>query len=112
MKKIEAIVRPTRVEQVKNALVKAGIQGLTLTETRGFGRQKGQPETYKGAEYKVEFLAKAKLEVVVPDDMVERVVDAIIGAARSGSIGDGKIFIHTIDEAIRIRTGERGQKAI
>ncbi|MBI2867837.1 MAG: P-II family nitrogen regulator [Chloroflexi bacterium] len=112
MKKIEAIVRPARVEQVKNALVKAGIQGLTLTEIRGFGRQKGQPEAYKGAEYKVEFLAKAKLEVVVPDDMVERVVDAIIGAARSGSIGDGKIFIHTIDEAIRIRTGERGQKAI
>lgn len=112
MKKIEAIIRPTRIEQVKNALVKAGIQGITLTEARGFGRQKGQPETYRGTEYRVEFLAKAKLEVVVPDEMAELVVQTILNAARTGSIGDGKLFIYPVEEAIRIRTGERGKEAL
>ena len=112
MKLVETIIRPTRVEQVKNALVAVGVQGITLTEVRGFGRQKGQTETFKGTEYKVEFLTKAKMEIVVPDDMVEKVISAIIASARTGAIGDGKIFVRPVEEAVRIRTGERGKNAI
>ena len=112
MKLVEAVIRPTRVEQVKNALVAVGVQGITLTEVRGFGRQKGQTETFKGTEYKVEFLTKAKMEIVVPDDLVEKVIHAIITNARTGAIGDGKIFVKPVEEAVRIRTGERGKNAI
>jgi nitrogen regulatory protein PII len=112
MKKVEAIIRPFKLEDVKIALVNAGIVGMTVSEVRGFGRQKGQVERYRGSEFTVEFLQKLKLEIVVDDDKVTTVVEAIQGAARTGEIGDGKIFVSTIDSVIRIRTGDRDSGAI
>ena len=112
MKKIEAIIKPFKLDEVKEALHDVGIQGITVLEAKGFGRQKGHTELYRGAEYVVEFLPKVKIEVVIEDSLLERVVDAIQNAAQTGRIGDGKIFISTIDEAIRIRTGERGAEAV
>ena len=112
MKKIEAIIKPFKLDEVKEALHDIGIQGITVLEAKGFGRQKGHTELYRGAEYVVDFLPKVKIEVVVEDDMSERVVEAIKIAAQTGRIGDGKIFISSIDEAIRIRTGETGGNAV
>ena len=112
MKKIEAIIKPFKLDEVKEALQEAGIQGITVFEAKGFGRQKGHTELYRGAEYVVDFLPKVKVEVVLEDSMVERAVEAIQQAAHTGRIGDGKIFITGIDEVIRIRTGERGPDAI
>jgi nitrogen regulatory protein P-II 1 len=112
VKKVEAIVKPFKLEEVKEALAGVGIQGLTVSEVKGFGRQKGHKELYRGAEYVVEFLPKVKLEIVVNDDKLEQVVEAIVKAASTGRIGDGKIFVSPIEEAIRIRTGESGDIAI
>jgi nitrogen regulatory protein PII len=112
MKKIEAIIRPFKLEDVKIALVSAGIVGMTVTEVRGFGRQKGQVERYRGSEFTVEFLQKLKLEIVVDDDRVDTVVNAIQDASRTGEIGDGKIFISSVDSVLRIRTGDRDSNAI
>lgn len=112
MKKVEAIIRPFKLEDVKIALVNAGIVGMTVSEVRGFGRQKGQVERYRGSEFTVEFLQKLKLEIVVDDDKVDTVVSAVQEAARTGEIGDGKIFVSTIDSVIRIRTGDRDSGAI
>src|SRR5579859_6226869 len=112
MKKIEAIIKPFKLEDVKEALNKVGVQGLTVTEAKGYGRQKGHTELYRGAEYVVDFLPKVKVEVVVDDALLDSAVDAIEQAARSGKIGDGKIFVSSIDEVIRIRTGEKGADAI
>ena len=112
MKKIEAIIKPFKLDEVKEALQEAGVQGITVTEAKGFGRQKGHTELYRGAEYVVDFLPKVKLEVVVTDEMLERAVEAIRKAAQTGRIGDGKIFVSNIEEAIRIRTGETGSDAI
>src|SRR5579883_2070774 len=112
MKKIEAIIKPFKLDEVKEALQEVGVQGITVTEAKGFGRQKGHTELYRGAEYVVDFLPKVKIEVVMEDSLVERAVEAIQQAAHTGRIGDGKIFVSTIDEAIRIRTGERGADAI
>ena len=112
MKKIEAIIKPFKLDEVKEALHEVGIQGITVTEAKGFGRQKGHTELYRGAEYVVDFLPKVKIEVVMEDAMVERAIEAIQNAAHTGRIGDGKIFVSSIDEAIRIRTGERGGDAI
>ncbi|MCP9775238.1 P-II family nitrogen regulator [Cyanobium sp. WAJ14-Wanaka] len=112
MKKVEAIIRPFKLEDVKIALVNAGIVGMTVSEVRGFGRQKGQVERYRGSEFTVEFLQKLKLEIVVDDDKVDTVVSAVQDAARTGEIGDGKIFVSTIDSVIRIRTGDRDSTAI
>ena len=112
MKKVEAIIKPFKLDEVKEALQEAGIQGLSVTEVKGFGRQKGHTELYRGAEYVVDFLPKVKVEVVVEDDLADRTVEAIENAARTGRIGDGKIFVLPIEQAIRIRTGDRGQDAI
>jgi nitrogen regulatory protein P-II 1 len=112
MKKIEAVIKPFKLDEVKEALQEVGLQGITVTEARGFGRQKGHTELYRGAEYVVDFLPKVRIEVVVDDSMVEKTVDAIVNAARTGRIGDGKIFILPVEDAIRIRTGERGIDAI
>ncbi len=112
MKKIEAIIKPFKLDEVKESLHDVGIQGITVTEAKGFGRQKGHTELYRGAEYVVDFLPKVKIEVVMEDRLVERAVEAIQQAAHTGRIGDGKIFISTIDEAIRIRTGETGAAAL
>jgi nitrogen regulatory protein P-II 1 len=112
MKKIEAIIKPFKLDEVKEALQEVGLQGITVTEAKGFGRQKGHTELYRGAEYVVDFLPKVKIEVVLGDDMVEKAVDAIRRAAQTGRIGDGKIFVSNIEEAIRIRTGESGIDAI
>jgi nitrogen regulatory protein P-II 1 len=112
MKKIEAIIKPFKLDDVKDALAKAGVQGLTVTEVKGFGRQKGHTELYRGAEYVVDFLPKVKVEIVLDDAKVAQVADVIEKAARTGSIGDGKIFILPLDEALRIRTGERGGSAV
>ena len=112
MKKIEAIIKPFKLDEVKEALSRAGIEGLTVSEVKGFGRQKGHTELYRGAEYVVDFLPKVKLEIVVEDSKAAAVVEAILNAARTGRIGDGKIFVLPIDEAVRIRTGERGDDAI
>jgi nitrogen regulatory protein P-II 1 len=112
MKKVEAIVKPFKLDDVKEALSDVGIHGLTVSEVKGFGRQKGHTESYRGAEYIVDFLPKMKVEIVVADGLVPRVVEAIERAARTGRIGDGKIFISPVEEAIRIRTGERGEGAI
>jgi nitrogen regulatory protein P-II 1 len=112
MKKIEAIIRPFKLDEVKIALVNAGVVGMTVSEVRGFGRQKGQTERYRGSEYTVEFLQKLKLEIVVDDDQVDMVVDKIISAARTGEIGDGKIFITPVNEIVRIRTGEKDTEAV
>ena len=112
MKKLEAIVRPHLLEAVKNALQEVGIVGMTVTEVKGFGRQKGHTETYRGSEYKVEFIPKVKVEIAVPDDIVDAAVDAILGVAKTGAFGDGKVFVTNLEEAVRIRTGERGEAAI
>ncbi len=112
MKKIESIVKPFKLDDIKEALAKIGIQGMTITEVKGFGRQKGHTELYRGSEYTVDFLPKIKIEVVVPDDISEKVVEAIQSAARTGRIGDGKIFVSDAEQVIRIRTGERGIEAI
>ena len=112
MKKIEAIIKPFKLDDVKDALTDAGVHGMTAIEVKGFGRQKGHTETYKGAEYVVDFLPKVKVEVVVDDDLVAKVVEAIERAAKSGKTGDGKIFVLPVDEAVRIRTGERGVSAL
>ncbi len=112
MKKVEAIIRPFKLDEVKIALVNAGIVGMTVSEVRGFGRQKGQTERYRGSEYTVEFLQKLKVEIVVEDDQVDMVVDKVIVAARTGEIGDGKIFITPVDEVVRIRTGEKNLEAV
>ena len=112
MKKIEAIIKPFKLDEVKEALQEAGIQGLSVTEVKGFGRQKGHTELYRGAEYVVDFLPKVKIELVVADDMVEPAIAAIIQAARTDKIGDGKIFVSPVEQAIRIRTGETGDDAI
>lgn len=112
MKKIEAVVRHFKLEEVKDALMEVGVQGMTVTEVRGFGRQKGQKEQYRGAEYCVDFLPKVKMEVVVAEDQVKVVVETIVRTARTGQIGDGKIFVTDLDETVRIRTGESGSEAI
>ncbi len=112
MKKIEAIIKPFKLDEVKEALHEVGIQGITVIEAKGFGRQKGHTELYRGAEYVVDFLPKVKIEVVIEDSMQDTVVDAVQNAAKTGRIGDGKIFISSIDEAIRIRTGEKGGEAV
>jgi len=112
MKKVEAIIKPFKLDEVKESLSSIGVQGLTVSEVKGFGRQKGHTELYRGAEYVVDFLPKVKLEIIVKDDMVSQVVEAITKAAKTGRIGDGKIFVQSIDEVVRIRTGERGPDAI
>jgi nitrogen regulatory protein P-II 1 len=112
MKKIEAIFKPFKLDEVREALSEIGVSGLTVTEVKGFGRQKGHTELYRGAEYVVDFLPKVKIEVVIPDDMLERAAEAIIKAARTGKIGDGKIFVTGVDQVIRIRTGETNEAAI
>ena len=112
MKKIEAIIKPFKLDDVKEALQEVGLQGMTVTDVRGFGRQKGHTELYRGAEYVVDFLPKVKIEMVVDDDVVVKAVETIKNAAHSGRIGDGKIFVSTIDDAIRVRTGESGRDAI
>jgi nitrogen regulatory protein P-II 1 len=112
MKKVEAIIKPFKLDEVKEALHEVGIRGITVTEAKGFGRQKGHTELYRGAEYVVDFLPKVKLEIVMEDNLVERAIEAIQQSAHTGRIGDGKIFVTSIDEAVRIRTGERGADAI
>ncbi|WP_444455615.1 P-II family nitrogen regulator [Rhodobacter capsulatus] len=112
MKKVEAIIKPFKLDEVKEALQEAGIQGLSVIEVKGFGRQKGHTELYRGAEYVVDFLPKVKIEMVLPDEMVDVAIEAIIGAACTEKIGDGKIFVSSIEQAIRIRTGETGEDAV
>ena len=112
MKKIEAIIKPFKLDEVREALSEVGVTGLTVTEVKGFGRQKGHTELYRGAEYVVDFLPKVKLEIICTDDMVDRAVEAIVNSARTGRIGDGKIFVSSVEEVIRIRTGERGEAAV
>jgi nitrogen regulatory protein P-II 1 len=112
MKKIEAIIKPFKLDEVKEALQEAGIQGLSVIEVKGFGRQKGHTELYRGAEYVVDFLPKVKVEVAISDELTERVVEAIIEAAKTGKVGDGKIFVTNLDQVYRIRTGETGDQAI
>jgi nitrogen regulatory protein P-II 1 len=112
MKKIEAIIRPFKLDEVKEALVEEGIRGLTISEVRGYGRQKGHTETYRGSEYRIEFIPKIKIEVVVEDNKTEKVVEAILRTAKTGQVGDGKIFIYDIKDVIRIRTEESGPEAL
>jgi nitrogen regulatory protein P-II 1 len=112
MKKIEAIIRPFKLDEVKEALTEEGIHGLTITEVRGYGRQKGHKETYRGSEYQIEFVPKIKIEVIVNDDQEEKVIEAILKTAKTGQVGDGKIFIYDVRDAIRIRTEEAGREAI
>jgi nitrogen regulatory protein P-II 1 len=112
MKKIEAIIKPFKLDEVKEALQEIGLQGITVTEAKGFGRQKGHTELYRGAEYVVDFLPKVKIEIVLADDLVEKAIETIQNAAKTGRIGDGKIFVYSIEDAIRIRTGETGLDAI
>lgn len=112
MKKIEAIIKPFKMEDVKEALAEVGIEGMTVTEVKGFGRQKGHTEIYRGSEYTVDFLPKIKLEIVVADDLLERAVEAIVKSAKTGKIGDGKVFVMNVESATRIRTEETGDKAI
>lgn len=112
MKKIEAVIKPFKLDEVKEALHEVGLQGITVLEAKGFGRQKGHTELYRGAEYVVDFLPKVKIEVVCDDALVERAVEAIVTAARTGRIGDGKIFVSDVQEVVRIRTGERGSQAL
>ena len=112
MKKIEAIIKPFKLEEVKEALTEIGIHGMTVSEVKGFGKQKGHTELYRGAEYVIDFLPKLKIELVVDDEIVEKVIEAITNAARTGRIGDGKIFVIPVEDAIRIRTGERGPDAV
>ena len=112
MKKIETIIKPFKLDEVKNALTKIGVQGMTVNEVKGFGRQKGHTEVYRGAEYKIDFLPKVRIEMIVTDEMVAKVIETIERAAKTGKIGDGKIFVSPVEEVIRIRTGERGKDAI
>lgn len=112
MKKIDAIIRPHKLDDVKSALIEAGIKGMTISEVRGIGRQKGQTEVYRGAEYQIDFIPKIKLEVIVSEEKLDAAVTAIIDGAKTGQIGDGKLFISTIDEVIRVRTEERGESAL
>lgn len=112
MKKIEAIIKPFKLEEVKDALGETGVEGMTVSEVKGFGRQKGHTEIYRGSEYTVDFLPKIKIEVVVPDSRVNQALDAIVKAAKTGKIGDGKVFVYQVNEAIRIRTEEKGEHAI
>jgi nitrogen regulatory protein PII len=112
MKKIEAIVKPFKLEEIKDALNSIGVSGMTVTECKGFGRQKGHTETYRGSEYTVDFLPKIKVEMVVPDDQAEGAVEAIVKSAKTGKIGDGKVFVFNVEEAVRIRTEEKGEKAV
>jgi len=112
MKKIEAIIKPFKLEEVKTALTKIGVQGMTMTEVIGFGRQKGHTESYRGTEYKIDFLPKSKIELIVTDELVNQVIETIERTAKTGKIGDGKIFVAPVEEVIRIRTGERGRNAI
>ncbi len=112
MKKIEAIIKPFKLEEVKDALAEVGIEGMTVVEVKGFGRQKGHTEIYRGSEYTVDFLPKIKVEVVISDALVEAAVCAVVRAAKTGKIGDGKVFVSTVEEAVRIRTEERGEKAV
>jgi len=112
MKMVSAIIKPFKLEDVRNALTELGIQGMTVTEVKGFGRQKGHMEVYRGVEYEVKFLPKIKIDVVIPDEMEEEVIQAILQSARTGEIGDGKIFVYEIKEVVRIRTGERGPSAV
>ena len=112
MKKVEAIIKPFKLEEVREALTEIGVKGMTISEVKGFGRQRGQTEIYRGKEYEVVFIPKVKVEVVVPDHIVAKVVDTLLRAARTGKIGDGKIFVLDIQDAIRVRTGERGEDAL
>ena len=112
MKKVEAIIKPFKLEDVKSALTEIGVTGMTVSEVRGFGRQKGHTELYRGAEYQIDFLPKVKIELVIPEDIVEKVVTLILKEASTGRIGDGKIFVTTVDQSIRIRTGETGTDAL
>ena len=112
MKKIEAIIKPFKLDEVKEALSEIGIQGITVSEVKGFGRQKGHTELYRGAEYVVDFLPKIKIEIIVGAEIVTKVVDTIVDSAKTGKIGDGKVFVSSIDEVVRIRTGEKGEEAI
>ena len=112
MKLITAVVKPFRLDDVRNALAEAGVQGMTVTEVKGFGRQRGHTELYRGAEYVVDFLPKVKVEVAISDDLVERAIEAIVEAAKTGKVGDGKIFVTSLDQVYRIRTGETGDQAI
>ena len=112
MKKVEAVIKPFKLDEVKEALQEIGIQGLSVLEAKGFGRQKGHTELYRGAEYVVDFLPKVKIEVVVSDDMLDQTIEAIVGAARTGKIGDGKIFVLDVEHAVRVRTGEAGDDAL
>lgn len=112
MKKIEAIIRPFRLDDVREALAEVGVKGMTLTEVKGYGRQKGHTELYRGSEYQIDFLPKIKLELVVPDKLADRVMDAILKAAKTGQVGDGKIFLYDVEEVIRVRTGESGESAL
>ena len=112
MKKVEAIIKPFKLDDVKEALTEIGVIGMTVMEVRGFGRQKGHTELYRGSEYTIDFLPKVKVEIVIPDHLVSKVVETIIAAAKTGSIGDGKVFVLPIDESIRIRTGEKGESAV
>ena len=112
VKKVEAIIKPFKLDEVKEALSEIGISGMTISEVKGFGRQKGHTELYRGAEYVVDFIPKIKVELVVPEEMVEKVVETVVNAARTGRIGDGKVFISPVEDAVRIRTGERGESAL
>ena len=112
MKRIEAIIKPFKLDEVKEALQEAGLQGLTVYEARGFGRQKGHTELYRGAEYVVDFLPKSKIEIAAPDDQAEAIIEAIVAAARTGKVGDGKIFVTPLEQVVRIRTGESGDQAV
>lgn len=112
MKKLEAVIKPFKLDEVREALSEIGVSGLTVTEVKGFGRQKGHTELYRGAEYVVDFLPKVKIEIVVPDDAVESAIDAIVKAAHTGKIGDGKIFVMAVEQVVRIRTGETGEDAV
>ena len=112
MKKIEAIIRPHKLDEVKDALIDAGIKGMTISEVKGIGRQKGQTEVYRGSEYQIDFIPKIKIEVIITDDKLEKATSTIINAAKTGQVGDGKLFISTIDEVIRVRTEELGESAL
>jgi nitrogen regulatory protein PII len=112
MKKVEAIIKPFKLDEVREALSEIGVTGLTVTEVKGFGRQKGHTELYRGAEYVVDFLPKVKVEVIISDTLVERAIEAVVKAARTGKIGDGKIFVTTVEQVVRIRTGESGEAAV
>jgi nitrogen regulatory protein P-II 1 len=112
MKKIEAIIRPFRLDDVREALAEVGVKGMTLTEVKGYGRQKGHTELYRGSEYQIDFLPKIKLELVVPDKIADKVMDAILKAAKTGQVGDGKIFLYDVEDVVRVRTGESGESAL